>query len=451
MNHYDVLAIGGGSGGLAVVEIAAKHGRKVAIVDPNPLGGTCVNAGCVPKKVMWYAAEAATAVNNAPSFGIAAEPATVSWKQLVDQRNGYISPINQYWAGHVDALGIERIEGKATLVDEHTVEVAGDRFTAERIVLATGGRPFVPPVEGAELGITSDGFFQLQERPQKVAIIGAGYIGVELAGVLSSLGSEVSIFGLENRVLEVFDSVVSDTVQASLTQDGVQLHLGFKVEKLFGSEGDIFVSSDKGNSVGSFDAVIWAVGRKPNTDQLGLENAGLTPARNGTLEVDEWGQTRVPSIYAIGDIIGKAPLTPVAIAAGRRLAEHWFSDQEVEPVNYEGIPSVVFAHPPVGTIGLTEQQARSEHSNVVIYQTAFTPMKYAFADHGKQTVFKLICAGPDEKIVGLHMVGDAVDEMLQGFAVAINMGATKKDFDRTIAIHPTSSEELVTLKQENRV
>lgn len=452
MKDYDIIALGGGSGGLAVAETAAKYGKKVAIIDPNPLGGTCVNAGCVPKKVMWYAAETSTAVDNAPAFGLPVQTGDLDWPRLVASRRGYIAPINQYWAGHVSNLGIDRIEGQGVIVGPHSVEVNGVTYEAERIVIATGGRPIVPPLEGAQLGVTSDGFFQLEDQPKRVAIIGAGYIGVELAGVLSSLGSRVSIFGLEERALEVFDPMVSEAVERSLRDDGVQLHLGFQVEKLMGRKGDIFVCNTDGDSVGSFDAVIWAVGRRPNTDAIGLQNVGLTPLRDGTLDVDQWQQTEVESIYAIGDVIGKAPLTPVAIAAGRRLATHWFAENEpVEPVDYDQVPSVVFAHPPVATMGLKEAEAREQHDQVTVYQTGFTPMKYAFSEHAKETVFKLICAGEEEKIVGIHLVGDSVDEMLQGFAVAINMEATKKDFDRTIAIHPTSSEELVTLKPENRL
>ncbi len=450
--RFDLIAIGGGSGGLAVAEQAAKHGKRVALIDAAPLGGTCVNAGCVPKKVMWYAAEAAANLRSAPGFGLPVVAQPLQWPALVAARQDYIAPINHYWEGYAQSLGVERIQGYARFVDAHTVEVEGEQYRAEHIVIATGGRPIVPPLPGAELGITSDGFFQLQRQPRRVAIIGAGYIGVELAGVLRSLGSSVEVFGLEDRVLELFDPLVSEVVEQSMRDDGIGLNLGFKVARLEGKAGAIRVLDAGGESSEVFDTVICAVGRRSNTDQLALDKVGIQPLRNGVIPVDSWHRTSVPSVYAIGDIIGKSPLTPVAIAAGRHLADQLFADvASPEPLDYTMIPSVVFAHPPVGSMGLTEAAAREKYSDVAVYETRFTPMKHAFGVHRKQTAFKLVCAGVEKKVVGLHMVGDAVDEMLQGFAVAITMGATKADFDRTMAIHPTASEELVTLKEEHRV
>ena len=444
--HFDLIAIGAGSGGLAVAEKAAQLGRRVAVIERTKLGGTCVNNGCVPKKVMWYAADLAHAVDDANAFGIPASRGTTDWQKLVAGRQAYIARINEYWDGYVDDSGITRIDGEARFVDARTIEVNGRAFTADHIVVATGGRPIVPPVPGAELGITSDGFFELAEQPRRVAIIGAGYIGVELAGVLRALGSEVSVVALEARVLETFDDMVSDVLMAEMRKQGIELHMSFQVAGLAKTEAGIALDASDGTRLDGFDTVIWAVGRAPNTRELGLDKAGVEMRANGIVPTDDYQNTNVPGIYAIGDITGRTPLTPVAIAAGRRLADRLFGGQSTSHVDYNNIPSVVFAHPPIGTVGLTEQQARARHSKVAVYKTDFTPMRHALSDHGVTTAMKLVCVGEEQRVVGIHLIGDNVDEMLQGFAVAVKMGATKADFDGTIAIHPISAEELVTMK-----
>lgn len=444
--EFDLVVIGAGSGGLAVAEKAAQYGRRVALIESGRLGGTCVNNGCVPKKVMWYAANLAHAVDDAGAFGIPASRGTTDWAKLVKGREDYIARINAYWRGYVDESGITRIDGAARFVDARTVEVAGRRVTADHIVIATGGRPIVPPVPGAELGITSDGFFALDAQPRRVAIIGAGYIGVELAGVLRALGSDVSVFALEARVLETFDDMVSEVLTAEMEKQGIGLHMGFTVAGLARTAQGIAVDGSNGHREDGFDTVIWAVGRAPNTATLALNRAGVETRANGIVPTDEYQNTNVPGIYAIGDITGRSPLTPVAIAAGRRLAARLFDGQAESRVDYENIPSVVFAHPPVGTVGLTEQQARAEYGRVTVYKTDFVPMRHALSAHGVVTAMKLVCVGDDERVAGIHLVGDQVDEMLQGFAVAVKMGATKADFDNTIAIHPVSAEELVTMK-----
>jgi glutathione reductase (NADPH) len=445
-NHFDLIVVGGGSGGLAVAEKAAAFGRRVAVIEPAKLGGTCVNNGCVPKKIMWYAANLAHAVDDANAFGISASRGATDWQKLVGGREAYIHRIHAYWNDYVDDSGITRIDGSARFVDARTVEVEGKLCTAEHIVVATGGQPIVPPVPGAELGITSDGFFALTEQPRRVAIIGAGYIGVELAGVLRALGSEVSVVALEKRVLATFDTMISDVLLDEMRKQGIALHLGFEVAALAKTDAGIALDAHDGTRLDGFDCVIWAVGRTPNTRALDLEKAGVELRANGIVPTDEYQNTSVPGIYAIGDITGRTPLTPVAIAAGRRLAERLFDDQPSRKVDYANVPSVVFAHPPVGTVGLTEQQARERHRRVTVYQTDFTPMRHALSQHGVTTAMKLVCVGEEQRVAGIHLVGDNVDEMLQGFAVAVKMGATKADFDNTIAIHPVSAEELVTMK-----
>ena len=445
--QFDLIAIGGGSGGLAVAERAAQLGRRVALVDPGPIGGTCVNRGCVPKKVMWTAATLAHAVKDAPGFGVAGSQTGTDWQRLVDGRNGYVAGINDYWSGWLSTQGITHIQGYARLVDANTIEVDGRRYGTEHIVLATGGRPVVPRMPGAELGITSDGFFELTEQPRRVAIIGGGYIGVELAGVLRALGSEVDLMALEDRLLWAFDPMIGETLAENMAADGIGLHLGCEVTALERTDAGIAVAVKGGRLIDGFEQVIWAVGRAPNTRGLGLEEVGVEVLPNGTVPVDAYQRTNVPGILALGDITGREPLTPVAVAAGRRLAERLFGRNPRARLDYDNVPTVVFAHPPVGKVGLTEPEARARYGDsLTVYATAFTPMRYALAGHGPKTAMKLVCAGPDERVVGIHLIGDGVDEMLQGFAVAVKMGATKADLDATVAIHPSSAEELVTLK-----
>ncbi|MFW6341959.1 MAG: glutathione-disulfide reductase, partial [Halothiobacillaceae bacterium] len=446
--HYDLIALGGGSGGLAVAEKAASFGRKVAVVEPRKLGGTCVNLGCVPKKVMWYGAHLREAVMDAAQWG---QPVTVDgpfdFAKLVSGRRKYIDMITNYWNGYATELGVDVLGGYGRFVDARTIEVDGSRYTADHIVISVGGRPFVPPVPGAELGITSDGFFDLETLPGRVAVIGGGYIGVELAGVLRALGSEVTVLDMAETVLAPFDELLREVLTAEMTKQGIALELPFKVASLQERHGGIVIEGADAKTLGPFDQVIWAAGRAPATAELNLEAAGVDMERNGVVPTDEFQNTNVPGVYAIGDITGRAPLTPVAIAAGRRLAERLFDGKTDRKLDYDNIPTVVFAHPPLGTIGMTEAQAREAHGDAVtVYETRFTPMRYALSAHGVDTAMKLVCVGDDERVVGVHLIGDGADEMLQGFAVAVKAGLTKAQFDDTVAIHPTSSEELVTLK-----
>ena len=445
--HYDLISLGGGSGGLAVAEVAAKLGKRVAIIEPNGLGGTCVNQGCVPKKVMWYAAHLAHAVKDAPDFGHQVTHHGFDWSRLIEGRDQYINNITEYWDGYAEQLGIDVIAGYGQFVDAHSVRVNDMIYRADHIVIATGGTPMVPPIPGAELGITSDGFFELKQQPKRVAVIGGGYIGAELAGVMRALGSEVSLFGLEDRLLVAFDEKISHTLANEMRQQGIELNLGVEVNALEQREDGICVATKQGAQFTGFDSVIWAIGRRPNTASLNVDLAGVKRLDNGLIPTDDYQNTNVDGVYAIGDITGQAALTPVAIAAGRRLADRIFSGQSDRKVDYANIPSVVFTHPPIGSVGLTERQARRLGEELKIYETSFTPMRYALNQHGSTTAMKLICAGQQERIVGIHLIGEGVDEMLQGFAVALKMGASKADLDNTIAIHPVSAEELVTLKE----
>ena len=449
--HFDLIAIGGGSGGLAVAEKAAQLGRRVAIVEAAKLGGTCVNAGCVPKKVMWYAAHLAEAVHDAPDFGVRVSQSGIDWGKLVAGRNQYVADINGYWDGYVERIGATLIRGEARFVDSKTIAVGDQRYSADHIVIATGGRPIVPRMPGHELGITSDGFFALEEQPKRVAIIGGGYIGVELAGVLRSLGTEVTVVALEDRALWLFDPLISATLEANMRAAGIDMHLQFEVSALERDSAGLMLVAKDGARLTGFDQIIWAVGRAANTRGLDLAAAGIESLPNGVIPTDDFQSTNVPGIYAIGDITGRDPLTPVAIAAGRRLGERLFNDKPHLKLDYENIPTVVFAHPPVGKVGLTEPEARVRYGDALtVYETSFTPMRYALNAQGYRTAMKLVCVGAEERLVGIHLIGEGVDEMLQGFAVALKMGATKADLDNTVAIHPCSAEELVTLKEPVR-
>ena len=319
MKHFDLLVIGGGSGGLAVAEKAAQFGKSVGMVEAGRLGGTCVNNGCVPKKVMWYAANLAHAVDGASDFGVPAQRGATDWQKLIAGRENYIANINRFWDGYVEDLGITRIDGYGRFIDASTVEVNGIESTAETIVIATGGQPIVPPVPGAELGITSDGFFQLEELPKRIAIIGGGYIGVELSGVLSALGSQVTLVTLDDRLLNLFDPMISEVLEQEMKKQGIDVHTRFQVTGLSRAEDGININSPD-QDLNGFDQVIWAVGRKPNTSGLNLEAAGIEALPNGMIPVDDYECTNIEHVYAIGDITGRPQLTPVAIAAGRRLA-----------------------------------------------------------------------------------------------------------------------------------
>lgn len=451
--HYDLIAIGAGSGGLSVVEKAAKHGAKCAVVEVNDdLGGTCVNRGCVPKKVMWFAANLAHAQHDAQDYGFATVPGKLDWGKLVNKRDNMIGGITDwYMDSFLSEAGIDLIQGQARFVDAKTLDVNGETYTAEHIVISTGGRPIVPTdIPGAEHGISSDGFFELEEQPAKVAVVGGGYIALELAGVLNALGSETHMLHQGFPVLIGFDSLMQKTLRTQMEHDGIVFNDTAKiasVEKQ--ADGKLTVNYADGSTLSDLNQLLWAIGRKTNTDDIGLENIGLALAPGGFIDVNDYQETSVPGVYAIGDIINKrgVQLTPVAIAAGRRLGDRLFGGMTDRKLDYSLIPTVMFTHPPIGTIGLSEEAAREKYGDAVkVYSTEFTPMYYSFVKHKAKTAMKLVVVGEEEKIVGCHAIGLGVDEMMQGFAVAIRMGATKQDFDDTIAIHPVSAEEMVTMK-----
>ncbi len=447
--HYDYIAIGGGSGGIASVNRAASYGKKCALIEAGDLGGTCVNVGCVPKKVMWYSAQIADAIQKYGSdYGFNSELKSFDWKKLVENRQAYIQRIHASYQSGLSKNQVDVIHGFATFVDHKTIEVNGETFTADHILIATGTQPSRPNIEGAEYGIDSNGFFELQELPKRTAIIGSGYIAVELAGVLNSLGSNVQFFIRKHLPLRSLDKFLGETLLESMRSDHIQVHTQATPVKVSKLEDQSLLLQLEDGTQHIIDCLIWAVGREPNTKALKLERTNIQLDDLGYIQVDQFQNTSQSGLYAVGDITGKAELTPVAVAAGRKLSERLFNGKSEEYLNYENIPTVVFSHPPIGTVGLTEEQAIAQfgQDQIKVYSSSFTSMYTAVTQHRQVSKMKLICAGVDEKIIGIHGIGYGMDEILQGFAVALKMGATKKDFDDTVAIHPTSAEEFVTMR-----
>ena len=448
MKSFDLIVLGGGSGGLAVAQRAAEYGARVAVFEHGRLGGTCVNVGCVPKKVMWNAAEIAHTIGQASGYGFDLSVKSHDWGQLKRGRDAYVARLNGIYRRNLDNKDIVTVLSSGRFAGPHeVVDEAGETYRAERIVIATGGYPRVPALPGAERGITSDGFFELEAQPERVAVVGSGYIAVELAGVFRSLGSEVSVFVRFDRMLRSFEPMLSDHLMRNMRDAGIEVVTGAVPRALGGTE-SIALETEDGRTFDGFDALLWAVGRQPNTAGLGLETAGVETGARGTVTVDAWQNTNVEGIYAIGDVTGRAELTPVAIAAGRRLGDRLFGGQADRRLSYEIVPTVIFSHPPIGTVGLTEPEARERHGAdaLRVYTSEFVPMFNALTEAKPKTAMKLVTVGEDERVVGCHVIGTGADEMIQGFAVAVSMGARKSDLDDTIAIHPTSAEELVTMR-----
>lgn len=445
---YDLISIGGGSGGIAGANRAASYGAKCAVIEQSRLGGTCVNVGCVPKKVMWFAANVADHLQYAKHYGFDTTTNSFNWAELKGHRDAYIKRLNGLYAKGLISNKVDHIEGRASFIDPHTVKVGDQTFTARRFLIATGGQPALPNIAGAELGITSDGFFELATQPKKVAVVGAGFIAVELAGVLQSLGTQVSLIMRGEQPLRQFDDMLGSELMKAMKQQGIQVETKQSPTALIKQANDsLILKTDAGAIDGEFDQVIWAIGRSANTQGLNLEQAGVEIDQRGFIPTDEWQQTTQEHIFAVGDVTGRTALTPVAIAAARRLSDRLFDQQTGRKLDYELIPSVIFSHPTIGTVGLTEQQAKNKFGAAVkIYTSSFNPMSQALSPIKQPTTMKLIVAGEEEKVVGCHLFGESSDEILQGFAVAIRMGATKKDFDDTVAIHPTNAEELVTMR-----
>jgi len=445
--QFDLIVIGGGSGGLACAQRAAEHGAKAVVVEPQPLGGTCVNAGCVPKKLMFYAASLADGIRDAPGYGFDIAPGGHDWQALKAARDAYIHRLNGIYAANLERRGVAHLKATARFDDAHTVVAGEDVLAAPQVVIATGGRPSVPDIPGAEFGITSDGFFALERRPASIAIVGSGYVAAEIAGVFAGLGTRVTLVIRHERMLRSFDTMLSAALMNQMRQDGIEIvaHAVPAQVRRVGDHHELWTAD--GRILGPFECVLWAIGREPAVEGLGLERAGVRQYDDGFVIADRYQQTSAPGVHAIGDVTGQVALTPVAIAAGRRLADRVFGGKAGRHLDYDMVPTVVFSHPPIGTVGLTEAEARDIHGEAVrCYVSGFTPLYHALTGHKRRAEMKLVTVGPQQRIVGLHVIGSGADEMLQGFAVALKMGATKQDFDDTVAIHPTSAEEFVTMR-----
>lgn len=443
---FDLISIGGGSGGLACAQRAAEYGAKAAVIEPQRLGGTCVNVGCVPKKVMWNAASVALSLHDAHDYGFELQVGQADWAELKRKRDAYVLRLNGIYERNLTAKGVAYVRGAARFVDAHTLLVNGRRFSARHVVIATGGKPTLPQIPGAGLGISSDGFFELESRPQRVAVVGSGYIACELAASFRELGSEVQQFIRKDRLLTNFDVMLGKSLMREVRSQGMMIHERAIPAALRETSGKTLVTED-GREFAGFDCVLWAIGRDPNVAGLELQAAGVATDDAGFIVTDALQNTNAAGVYAIGDVTGRTALTPVAIAAGRRLSDRLFGGQPQRHLDYNLIPTVIFTHPPIGTVGATEAEARAQYGDAVkVYVADFTPMYHALTARKTHTDMKLVCVGPEQRIVGCHILGSGADEMLQGFAVAIRMGATKADFDDTVAIHPTSAEELVTMR-----
>ena len=449
VKEYDYIVIGGGSGGIASANRAAMHGAKVILFEGKEVGGTCVNVGCVPKKVMWYGAQVAETLHRyAGEYGFDVTINKFDFATLKANRQAYIDRIHGSYERGFDSNGVERVYEYARFVDPHTVEVAGERYTAPHILIATGGHALYPNIPGSEYGITSDGFFELDEVPKRTAVIGAGYIAVEVAGVLNALGSDTHLFVRKDRPLRTFDKDIVDVLVDEMAKSGPTLHTHANVTEVVKNADDsLTISFDNGETI-TVDCLIWAIGRAANTSGFGLEKTGVKLTEKGTIYSDEFENTSVLGIYALGDVTGKLDLTPVAVKAGRQLSERIFNNKADAKLDYTDVATVVFSHPVIGAVGLTEEKAIAKYGseNIKVYKSSFTPMYTALGDNRQPSTMKLVTLGENEKIIGLHGIGYGVDEMIQGFSVAIKMGATKADFDNTVAIHPTGSEEFVTMR-----
>jgi glutathione reductase (NADPH) len=447
--QYDLVVIGGGSGGLAAAQRAAEHGARVVLAEPGPLGGTCVNVGCVPKKIMWNAAELGGALHDAVDYGFSVSAGSVDWRSLKHKRDAYIERLNALYAANLAKRNVELVRGHAVFTATHTVRIGGRTLSGAHIIVATGGQPRRPHIPGTALGITSDGFFELTERPARVAVVGSSYIGIELAGIFAGLGSRTTLVLRGDSALRTFDPMLGETILRILSEEGVVVATGVALAALArGAHGALELHASDGRRLGPFDCVLWAIGREARVADLALGRAGVQLDADGYIATDLYQATSTPGVYAVGDVTGRAQLTPVAIAAGRRLSDRLFGGHSGRHLDYENIPTVIFGRPPLGTVGLTEAAARERYGagNVTVFRSGFVALYHAMTRAKPRSEMKLVTAGPEQRVVGLHVVGQGADEMLQGFAVAVRMGATKKDFDDTVAIHPTSAEELVTMR-----
>ncbi|MFO0593240.1 MAG: glutathione-disulfide reductase [Polyangiaceae bacterium] len=442
---FDMFTLGAGSGGVASSRRAGAYGARVAICEDSRIGGTCVIRGCVPKKILVYASHYAHDIADAAGFGWSVTDPKVDWAALVEAKDREIDRLNGVYKRLLRDSGVTMIEGRGKIVDAHTVEVAGKRYTAKYILVATGGRPHKPEVPGAELGITSNEALDLKEIPKRLVIVGGGYIGVEFASIFNAVGSKVTMLIRGDAVLRGFDTDVRASLTNEMKKSGIEIKCETFLRDVEKKGDGLSLLTQEAETL-ECDTVLFATGRVPNTEGLGLDEIGVRRTPEGAIEVDDFSRTHVPSVYAVGDCTNRINLTPVAIAEGRAVAETLFHDRPTI-MDHTNVPSAVFSQPPIGTVGLTEERAR-KLGPVDVYVTSFRPLKHTISGRDERTMMKLVVARETRKVLGVHMVGADAPEIVQGFAVALKCGATKEQFDQTVGIHPSAAEEFVTMRDK---
>ncbi|MCE9684229.1 glutathione-disulfide reductase [Halomonas alkalisoli] len=447
---YDLFVIGAGSGGVRAARTAAATGARVAVAEDRYLGGTCVNVGCVPKKLYSYAAHFHDAFEDAGGFGWhLPAPPTFDWATLRDNKSGEIKRLNDIYGRLLETAGVRLINGRAQVVDAHHVDVGGERISAARILVAVGGWPWVPDFPGSEHTVTSNEIFDLERFPERFLVLGGGYIAVEFASIFNGLGSETHLVYRGELFLRGFDHEVREFARDQMAIKGVNLQFETNIERIERGDNGLLVSLTNGETL-EVDAVLAATGRKPHLEGLGLGELDVELNTDGTLKVNERFETSVPSILALGDVTGGPELTPVALAEAMHLVKHHFSDTPAAPLDYQNIATAVFCHPNIGTVGISEEQAREKYGAIRVYRTDFRPMKHTLSGSQERCLMKLIVDDASDTVVGAHMVGEEAGELIQGIAIAVRAGLTKADFDATVGIHPTGAEEFVTMRTPSR-
>ncbi len=443
---YDLFVIGVGSGGTRAARMIASTGAKVAAAEQQFLGGTCVNVGCVPKKLMVFASHFAEDFEDAAGFGWDVKPDRFNWSRLIENKNTEISRLNGVYRRLLDNAGVKLYEAPAKIVDRHTIMVGNETVTTDRIIVATGGWPTMPEIPGIEHAISSNEVFFLPELPKRFIVVGGGYIAVEFAGIMNGLGSQVTQIYRSEKILRGFDEDVRDVLSKEIVRKGVDLRTGTNITAIE-KQGETLVATLTDGTTLEADCIMFATGRHPRTQGIGLEEIGIEMDAKGAIKVDEYSRTNLDNVWAIGDVTDRIALTPVAIQEAMALYRTEYLGDPT-PCDHANVPSAVFSQPPVGSVGLTEAQAAAQYGTLDIYRSTFTPMKLSLTEREEKTMMKIIVDQASQKVVGVHMVGPDAGEIIQGIAIAVKMGATKRDFDRTVGIHPTAAEEFVTMREK---
>ncbi|MBJ9976540.1 glutathione-disulfide reductase [Pseudomonas sp. S75] len=447
---FDLFVIGAGSGGVRAARFAAGFGAKVAVAESRYLGGTCVNVGCVPKKLLVYAAHVADEMEQASGYGWSLEEGHFDWSRLIANKNREIERLNGIYRDLLVGSGVTLLQGHARITGPHEVEVEGQRYSAAHILIATGGWPDVPDIPGKELAITSNEAFYLKQLPRRVLVVGGGYIAVEFAGIFQALGADTTLLYRGELFLRGFDGAVREHLKQELQRRGMDLQFNADVQRIDQqADGSLKATLKDGRELIA-DCILYATGRRPMLDDLGLENTDVELDERGYIRVDDHYRTTEPSVLALGDVIGRVQLTPVALAEGMAVARHLFKPEQYRPVDYQNIPTAVFSQPPIGTVGLTEEQALEAGHTLKIFESRFRAMKLTLTDVQEKTLMKLVVDAETDKVLGCHMVGADAGEIVQGLGIALKAGATKQQFDETIGVHPTAAEEFVTLRTATR-